>query len=130
MLAEMLQLCPCGQENSWFFDHTDRRVLPGKADQLWAHYYRQSHDMVAVVDEPNTGRLVHVLDRISKKTFLCDTRVFFHCDLLNCHLTSPHRPWEPTHCQLGREGAFCNGVTFAWASLLADVQFQILGVDF
>jgi hypothetical protein len=32
-----------------YVDHTDRWVLADKADQLWVHYSRQAHDVVAAV---------------------------------------------------------------------------------
>jgi hypothetical protein len=70
LLAEMLRLCPRGQENSLFFtylflhrlprelrvlltdvDHADRRLLSERADQLWAHYARRPHSTVACIDE-------------------------------------------------------------------------------
>jgi hypothetical protein len=66
MLAEMVRLCPRGQENSVFFvyfflhrlprelrvlltdvDHQDRRALALRADDLWAHNVRGVHDSVA-----------------------------------------------------------------------------------
>ncbi len=69
LLAEMLRLCPRGQENSLFFtylflhrlprelrvlltdvDHNDRRLLSERADQLWAHYTKHSHSMMACIE--------------------------------------------------------------------------------
>ncbi len=69
LLAEMLRLCPRGQENSLFFtylflhrlprelrvlltdvDHNDRRLLSERADQLWAHYAKHSHSMMACIE--------------------------------------------------------------------------------
>jgi hypothetical protein len=74
MLAEMLRLCPRGQEGSLFFtylflhrlprelrvlltdiDHTDRRVLADKADQLWAHYSKSSHGAIHAVEGDSEG---------------------------------------------------------------------------
>ncbi len=73
LLAEMLRLCPRGQENSLFFtylflhrlprelrvlltdvDHNDRRLLSERADQLWAHYAKHSHSMMACVEEASS----------------------------------------------------------------------------
>jgi hypothetical protein len=69
LLAEMLRLCPRGQENSLFFtylflhrlprelrvlltdvDHNDRRLLSERADQLWAHYAKHSHSTMACIE--------------------------------------------------------------------------------
>jgi hypothetical protein len=69
LLAEMLRLCPRGQENSLFFtylflhrlprelrvlltdvDHHDRRLLSERADQLWAHYAKHSHSTMACIE--------------------------------------------------------------------------------
>jgi hypothetical protein len=69
LLAEMLRLCPRGQENSLFFtylflhrlprelrvlltdvDHNDRRLLSERVDQLWAHYAKHSHSTMACIE--------------------------------------------------------------------------------
>jgi hypothetical protein len=69
LLAEMLRLCPRGQESSLFFtylflhrlprelrvlltdvDHNDRRLLSERADQLWAHYAKRSHSTMACLE--------------------------------------------------------------------------------
>jgi hypothetical protein len=69
LLAEMLRLCPWGQESSLFFtylflhrlprelrvllrdvDHNDRRLLSERADQLWAHYAKHSHSTMACLE--------------------------------------------------------------------------------
>jgi hypothetical protein len=73
MLSEMVRLCPRGQEDSVFFtycflhrlprelrvlltdvDHTDRRALSLRADDLWAHSARSAHDspVAAVAADP------------------------------------------------------------------------------
>jgi uncharacterized membrane protein YgcG len=68
MLAEMVRLCPRGQEDSVFFtycflhrlprelrvlltdvDHSDRRSLAVRADRLWSHNFRSAHDSVNAV---------------------------------------------------------------------------------
>ena len=70
LLAVMLEICPRGQEDNLFFqflflqrlprelrimladdDHKDLRKLAEKADRLWALHARQSHDMIAVLEE-------------------------------------------------------------------------------
>jgi hypothetical protein len=70
LFAEMLRLCPRGQENSLFFtylflhclpielcvlltdvDHADWRLLSERADQLRAHYAKHSNGTVACIDE-------------------------------------------------------------------------------
>jgi hypothetical protein len=81
LLAEMTRLCPRGQENNLFFtycflhrlpreirvllsdvDHADRRALAVKADQLWAHNSRYSHDaaVAAVATEPEPAAVAAV----------------------------------------------------------------------
>jgi uncharacterized membrane protein YgcG len=75
LLAEMTRICPRGQENNLFFtycflhrlpreirvlladvDHADRRALAVRADQIWAHNTKYSHDAavaaVEAVPEP------------------------------------------------------------------------------
>jgi hypothetical protein len=72
MLAEMVRVCPRGEERSVFFtyaflhrlprelrvlltdvDHNDRRALALRADDLWAHNARSAHDVaVAAVSSP------------------------------------------------------------------------------
>jgi hypothetical protein len=77
LLAEMTRICPRGQDNNLFFtycflhrlpreirimltdvDHTDRRALAVRADQIWAHNARYPHDAavaaVAVQEEPSS----------------------------------------------------------------------------
>jgi hypothetical protein len=68
LLAEMLRICPRGEENSVFFnclflqklpqelrvllseaDMADKRLLSGRADQIWAHNAQLHHDTVAAV---------------------------------------------------------------------------------
>jgi hypothetical protein len=68
LLAEMIWICPRGEENSVFFnclflqklprelrvllseaDMADKRLLSGRADQIWAHNVQLHHDTVAVV---------------------------------------------------------------------------------
>jgi hypothetical protein len=68
LLAEMIRICPRGEENSTFFnchflqklprelrvllseaDMSDKRVLSARADQIWAHHAQHHHDIVATV---------------------------------------------------------------------------------
>jgi hypothetical protein len=68
LFAEMLRVCPRGQEGNIFFIHefmsrlpkdlrlmlsgmdfADRRALADRADELWTHTARQHHDVVAAV---------------------------------------------------------------------------------
>ena len=70
LFAEMLRVCPRGQEGNIFFIHefisrlpkdlrlmlsgmdfNDRRALADRADELWTHTARQHHDVVAAVAE-------------------------------------------------------------------------------
>ena len=73
LLAEMLRICPRGEENSVFFnchflqklprelrvllseaDMADKRLLSARADQIWAHHVQLHHDIVAAVSsEPD-----------------------------------------------------------------------------
>jgi hypothetical protein len=68
LFAEMLLVCPRGQEGNIFFIHEflsrlpndlqlmlsginfeDRQALADRADELWTHTTRQHHDVVAAV---------------------------------------------------------------------------------
>jgi hypothetical protein len=68
LFAEMLRVCPRGQEGNIFFIHeflsrlpkdlrlmlsgmdfADRRALADRADELWTHTAKQHHDVVAAV---------------------------------------------------------------------------------
>jgi hypothetical protein len=68
LLAEMLRICPRGEENSVFFnchflqklprelrvllseaDMADKRLLSARADQMWAHHVQLHHDTVAAI---------------------------------------------------------------------------------
>jgi hypothetical protein len=68
LLAEMMRICPRGEENSVFFNchflqklprelrvllseanMSDKRLLSARADQIWAHYVQLQHDTVATV---------------------------------------------------------------------------------
>jgi hypothetical protein len=68
LLAELVRICPRGEENSVFFnchflqklprelrillsetDMSDKRQLSAKADQIWAHNAQLHHDTVAAV---------------------------------------------------------------------------------
>jgi hypothetical protein len=68
LLAEMVRICPRGEENSVFFnchflqklprelrillsetDMSDKRQLSAKADQIWAHNAQLHHDTVAAI---------------------------------------------------------------------------------
>ncbi|MFN9685584.1 MAG: hypothetical protein ACK583_10035, partial [Cyanobacteriota bacterium] len=70
LFAEMLRVCPRGQEGNIFFIHeflsrlpkdlrlmlsgmdfADRRALADRADELWTHTARQHHDVVAAVTD-------------------------------------------------------------------------------
>jgi hypothetical protein len=77
LFAEMLQVCPRGQEGNIFFIHeflsrlpkdlrlmlsgmdfADRRALANRADELWTHTARQHHDVVAAVADEEQA--IHV----------------------------------------------------------------------
>jgi hypothetical protein len=68
LLAEMMRICPRGEEKSVFFnchflqklprelrvllseaDMSDKRLLSARADQIWAHHVQLQHDTVASV---------------------------------------------------------------------------------
>ena len=70
LLADMMEMCPAGQEGNVFFvglflqrlpreirvllshdDHSNLRVLAAKADKMLAYGGRQAHDVVAAVEE-------------------------------------------------------------------------------
>ena len=72
LFAEMLRVCPRGQEGNIFFIHkfisrlpkdmrlmlsgldfADRRALADRADELWTNTARQSHDVIAAVADEN-----------------------------------------------------------------------------
>ncbi len=82
------------------------------------------------------GRLVHVLDELSNRRFLCDTGASYSV----FPFRSPEPPSGPSLtgpdgqrilCWGERELALSfHGVSFTWIFLLADVQFPILGIDF
>jgi hypothetical protein len=74
LLAEMIRICPRGEENSVFFnclflqklprelrvflseaDMADKRLFSGRADQIWAHNTQLHHDTVAVVTADPEG---------------------------------------------------------------------------
>jgi hypothetical protein len=83
LFAEMLRVCPRGQEGNIFFIHeflsrlpkdlrlmlsgmdfADRRALADRADELWTHTARQHHDVVAAVaDEEQSAPVAAVSGR-------------------------------------------------------------------
>jgi transposase InsO family protein len=82
------------------------------------------------------GRLVHVLDELSNRRFLCDTGASYSV----FPFRSPEPPSGPSLTGPNGQRILCwgerelalsfHGVSFTWIFLLADVQFPILGIDF
>jgi uncharacterized membrane protein YgcG len=92
LLAEMVRICPTGEENSVFFnchflqklprelrillsetDMSDKRQLSAKADQIWAHNAQLHHDTVAAITpEPEASDAS--VAAIQSGTFNCGGR--------------------------------------------------------
>ncbi len=94
LFAEMLRVCPRGQEGNIFFIHeflsrlpkdlrlmlsgmdfADRRALADRADELWTHTARQHHDVVAAVaDEEQAAPVTAVSRRAARAAGLTRSR--------------------------------------------------------
>ncbi len=108
LFAEMLRVCPRGQEGNIFFIHeflsrlpkdlwlmlsgmdfADRRALADRADELWTHTARQHHDVVA--DEEQSVPVAAVSGRGGQSGRL--TRSRRRRRLLGRRIGWSRRPW-------------------------------------
>jgi hypothetical protein len=89
-----------------------------------------------LVNAVSPGRLVHVVDQLSRRRFLVDTGASFSV-YPHASASPPHGPalagaaGQPIPCWGEKQFQLSfNGRVFNWPFLLAAVQFPILGVDF